>query len=135
MNEYPRNFWVLIGALFIDRVGGALIFPFLSLYITSKFNVGMTEVGAIFAVHSISSFVGNMVGGALTDKFGRRLMLIVGLIFSAGVSLGMGFVEDWELFYLLAFLTGFVSNFGGPAVQAMLADILPVEQRPDGFFL
>ena len=89
VDEYPRNFWVLIGALFIDRVGGALIFPFLSLYITSKFNVGMTEVGAIFAVHSISSFVGNMVGGALTDKFGRRLMLIVGLIFSAGVSLGL----------------------------------------------
>ena len=95
----------------------------------------MTEVGAIFAVHSLSSFVGNMVGGALTDKFGRRSMLIVGLIFSAGVSLGMGFVEEWELFYLLAFLTGFVSNFGGPAVQAMLADILPVKQRPDGFGL
>jgi len=133
VNEYPRKFWVLIGALFIDRVGGALIFPFLSLYITGKFNVGMTEVGTIFAVHSLSSFVGNMVGGALTDKFGRRSMLIVGLIFSAGISLGMGFIEEWELFYLLAFLTGFVSNFSGPAVQAMLADILPVEQRPDGF--
>jgi len=133
--EYPRNFWVLIGALFIDRVGGALIFPFLSLYITSKFNVGLTQVGAIFAVHSISSFVGNMVGGALVDKYGRRSMLIIGLVFSAGASLGMGFVEDWEMFYLLAFLTGFISNFGGPAVQAMLADILPVEKRPDGFGL
>lgn len=135
VNEYPRNFWILIGALFIDRVGGALIFPFLSLYITSKFNVGMTEVGTIFAVHSISSFVGNMMGGALTDKFGRRSMLIIGLILSAGVSLGMGFIEDWEIFYLLAFFTGFVSNFSSPAVQAMLTDILPVEQRPDGFGL
>jgi MFS family permease len=86
----------------------------------------MTEVGVLFAVHSISSFVGNMVGGSLADKFGRRSMLIIGLIFCAGGSLGMGFIEDWELFYLLAFFTGFVSNFGGPAVQAMLADILPV---------
>lgn len=133
IKEYPRNFWILIGALFIDRVGGALIFPFLSLYITSKFNVGMTEVGAIFAVHSISAFFGNIAGGVLTDKFGRRLMLIVGLVLSALVSLGMGFVEDWEMFYLLAFLTGSVSSIGGPAVQAMLADILPVKQRPDGF--
>jgi len=135
MNEYPRIFWVLIGALFIDRVGGALIFPFLSLYITNKFDVGLTQVGAIFAVHSLSSFVGSMVGGALADKYGRRSMLIIGLVFSAIASLGMGFVEDWELFYLLAFLTGFISNFGGPAVQAMLADILPVEKRPDGFGL
>lgn len=135
MGEYPRHFWVLIGALFIDRVGGALIFPFLSLYITNKFNVGMTEVGGIFAIHSISSFFGNIVGGALADKFGRRSMLIIGLIFSALISLGMGFIEDWDLFYLLAFLTGFVSNFSEPAVQAMLADILPVNQRPDGFGL
>jgi len=52
INEFPRNFWILIGALFIDGVGGALMFPFLSLYITSKFNVGMTEVSAIFAVYS-----------------------------------------------------------------------------------
>lgn len=135
MGEYPRHFWMLIGALFIDRVGGALIFPFLSLYITNKFNVGMTEVGGIFAIHSISSFFGNIVGGALADKFGRRSMLIIGLIFSALISLGMGFIEDWDLFYLLAFLTGFVSNFSEPAVQAMLADILPVNQRPDGFGL
>jgi MFS family permease len=132
-NKYPRHFWVLIGALFIDRVGGALIFPFLALYITSKFNVGMTQVGGIFAIHSISSFFGNMVGGALADKFGRRSILIIGLVFSALISLGMGFIEDWDLFYALAFLTGFVSNFGGPAVQAMLADILPADQRPDGF--
>jgi MFS family permease len=132
-NKYPRHFWVLIGALFIDRVGGALIFPFLALYITSKFNVGMTQVGGIFAIHSISSFFGNMVGGALADKFGRRSILIIGLVFSALISLGMGFIEDWDLFYALAFLTGFVSNFGGPAVQAMLADILPADRRPDGF--
>jgi MFS family permease len=133
LGEYPRHFWVLIGALFIDRVGGALIFPFLSLYITNKFSVGMTEVGGIFAIHSISSFFGNLVGGALADKIGRRSMLIIGLIFSALISLGMGFIEDWELFYLLAFLTGFISNFSGPAVQAMLADILPVKKRLDGF--
>jgi MFS family permease len=131
--EYPRHFWILIGSLFIDRLGGALIFPFLALYITKKFDVGMTQVGSIFAIHSLSSFFGNMVGGALADKFGRRSMLIIGLVFSALISLGMGFIEDWELFYLLAFLTGFVSNFGGPAVQAMLADILPVDKRPDGF--
>ena len=122
LNEYPRTFWILISALFIDRVGGALIFPFLSLYITSKFNVGLAEVGALFAVNSLSSLFGNMVGGALADKFGRKTMLIIGLVFSALVSLGMGFINDWEMFYLLAFLTGFVSEFGGPAAQAMLTD-------------
>lgn len=132
-HDYPKNFWILIGALFIDRVGGALIFPFLALYITSKFNVGMTEVGIIFAIHSGAAFLGNIVGGAFADKFGRKKMLLIGLIFSAATSLLMGFVKEWEVFYGLAFVTGLLSNFGGPAVQAMLADILPAEKRPDGF--
>jgi hypothetical protein len=30
--DYPRDFWILIGTIFIDRVGGALVFPILSLF-------------------------------------------------------------------------------------------------------
>ena len=55
-NEYPRIFWVVIAITFIDRIGGALLFPFFALYITSKFSVGMTDVGVIFAAFSVSSF-------------------------------------------------------------------------------
>ncbi|PKO13843.1 MAG: hypothetical protein CVU39_16680 [Chloroflexi bacterium HGW-Chloroflexi-10] len=71
-NEFPKNFWVLIGSFFIDRVGGALIFPFLALYITSHFQVGMTQVGVIFALFAVSSLGGNLLGGNLTDRFGRK---------------------------------------------------------------
>jgi MFS family permease len=60
-------------------------------------------------------------------------MLIIGLIISAAVSLGMGFVHQWEIFYLLAFLTGFVSNIGEPAAHAMMADILPQDKRTEGY--
>jgi MFS family permease len=131
--DYPKNFWILVGALFIDRVGGALIYPFLALYITGKFNVGMTEVGIIFAIHSGGAFFGNMAGGAFADKFGRKTMLVIGLVFSASITILMGLINEWELFYGLAFVTGLLSEFGGPAVQAMIADILPLEKRTDGF--
>ena len=131
--EYPRKFWVLIGVYFIDRVGGSLIYPFLSLYITGKFGVGMTQVGVMLAIHSVSAFIGNLLGGALTDRFGRKSMLIVGLVSSASVSLSMGLVQDWTIFYLLVSLTGFLSHIGDPAASAMMADILPIEKRTDGY--
>jgi len=131
--EYPSKFWVLICVYFIDRVGGALIYPFLSLYITSKFGVGMTQVGVMLAIHSVSAFIGNLLGGALADRFGRKSMLIMGLISSASVSLSMGLVQDWKIFYLLVSLTGFLSHIGDPAASAMMADILPVEKRTDGY--
>ena len=91
--EYRRSFWILVGATFIDRLGGSLLFPFFALYITQKFNVGMTEVGVLFGLFSISSIVGSFIGGALTDRIGRRTMLIFGLLASSFSTLLMGFVE------------------------------------------
>ncbi len=131
--EYRRSFWVLVGATFIDRLGGSLLFPFFALYITKKFNVGMTEVGVLFALFSLSSFVGSFLGGALTDRIGRRTMLIFGLLASSFSTLLMGFVESLQVFYVLALLSGIFTDVAGPAHQAMVADLVPEEKRAEGY--
>jgi len=131
--RYPSHFWTLILAMFIDHLGGSLVFPFLALYITKKFEVGFSTVGIIFALHSSAAFFGNILGGALTDKLGRKSMLIFGLIASAVSVLLMGLIDQLQVYYILALVTGLVSNIGGPAVQAMLTDILPEKNRTEGF--
>ena len=133
--EYPRQFWILILGVFIDRLGGALMFPFLTLYITQKFSVGMTEVGLIFGLVSLSSIVGSVLGGALTDRFGRKGMVIFGLLISAFINLMVGLVNAIELIYVGALFIGLFGNAGGPAQQAMVADLLPEEKRAQGFGL
>ena len=133
--SFPRTFRVLIAGTFIDRVGGALIYPFLSLYVAQRFDVGMTEVGLLFGIWSVSSLVGSMIGGALSDKFGRKVIMIFGLIFSALSALLMGFVNNMHTFYLLAAFAGVFSDIGGPAQQAMVADLLEGEQRAEGYGL
>lgn len=104
-NEYPRTFWTLTGTVFIDSLGGALLFPFFALYVTQKFRVGMTEVGVLFAILSGSRIIGSFLSGALTDKIGRRSLMIYGLIFSAGSSLSMAFIENMPIFYTAVFLS------------------------------
>jgi len=131
--EYRRSFWILVGATFIDRLGGSLLFPFFALYITKKFNVGMTEVGVLFALFSLSSFVGSFLGGALTDRVGRRAMLVFGLLASSFSTLLMGFVESLEVFYVLALLSGIFTDVAGPAHEAMVADLVPEEKRAEGY--
>jgi len=130
--EYPRDFWVLAGSMFIDRIGTAFVFPFLALFITNRFNVGMTLVGKTLAIYFGGAFLGNMIGGAFADKFGRKAVLITGLVLSAVSSLAMGLVTKWDLFIKLVLVAGFCSELGAPAVQAMIADILPIEKRTDG---
>jgi MFS family permease len=132
-HEYPRAFWTLVGVTFIDRLGGALLFPFFALYITKKFNVGMTEVGVLFALFSLSSFIGSMLGGALTDRLGRKGMLIFSLISTSVSSVLMGLVGSLQAFYVLALLVGIFTDTGGPAHQAMVADLLPEKKRAQGY--
>lgn len=131
--EYPSQFWTLIGASFIDALGGALLFPFFTLYITAKFNIGMTQVGMIFGLLSVASIVGNTVGGGLTDKIGRKGMVIFGLLASAFSVVAMGLVESILLFVGITIFVGLFANAGGPARQAMIADLLPEEKRAQGF--
>ena len=67
-NEYPRAFWVYNIIIFIDRLGGFMLYPFFALYLTQKYDIGMSTVGIIFAIFSVSGFVGSALGGALTDR-------------------------------------------------------------------
>ncbi len=132
-HEFPHQFWILVLGTFIDRLGGALLFPFFTLYLTRKFEIGMTMVGVIFGSFAISSFIGSMIGGALTDRIGRKSMLLFGLVMSALSSLLMGVVDALALFFLVTLLVGILSETGGPAQQALVADLLPEKQRAQGF--
>ncbi|MEJ2599127.1 MAG: MFS transporter [Anaerolineales bacterium] len=131
--EYPSQFWVLVLGVFIDRLGGALLFPFLTLYLTQHFAIGMTQVGVIFGIYSISSVTGSMIGGALTDRLGRKVMLLFGLVMSALSSLLMGFINQLVFLYVVILVVGVLSEVGGPASQALVADLLPDEKRAQGF--
>jgi len=132
-HEYPRKFWLVVGVSFIDNIGGTMLFPFFSLYITWKFDVGMTQAGVILGIFSVFGMLGGMIGGALTDKFGRRKIILFGLIFSAFSTLLLGFVNDLAVLYPMAVVVGLLSSIAFPAHQAMLADLLPERQRAEGF--
>jgi sugar phosphate permease len=60
-------------------------------------------------------------------------MLIFGLVASASASLVMGVVDSLDLFFATAMFVGLLADVGGPAQQAMVADLLPENQRAQGF--
>lgn len=132
-NEFPSLFWVVVVTLFIDSIGSTLLFPFFALYITEKFGVGMTQAGILIGMSSLFGILGSMIGGALTDRFGRRKLILFGLVFSALSSLSLGLASGVNLLYLLVIFVGLLSRLAAPAQDAMLADILPESKRQEGF--
>ena len=131
--EFPRLFWIIVLTLFIDSIGSTLLFPFFALYITQKFGVGMTQAGILLGMSSLFGLIGSMVGGALTDTFARRRLILFGLVFSALSSLLFGFAADVRTLYILVVVVGLLSRISIPAQDAMMADILPEAKRPEAF--
>ena len=132
-NEYPRAFWIYNIIIFIDRLGGFMLYPFFALYLTQKFNIGMSTVGIVFAVFSVSGFVGSALGGALTDRMGRKGVIIFSLILSSLSALGMGFSPTLAAFIAVSVIVGTLANIGGPAHEAIVADLLPPQKRAEGY--
>jgi MFS family permease len=132
-HEFPNRFWIVVGVHFIDKIGATLAFPFFALYITGRFNVGMTEAGILLGLLSLAGILGSVVGGGLTDRLGRRKLILFGLVASAVSALTFGAVNEFAWLFPVAALVGLFSEVGGPAHAAMIADILPKEQRQEGF--
>ena len=132
-HEFPPRFWIVVGVHFIDKIGGTLAFPFFALYITGKFSVGMTEAGILLGLLSLAGILGSVIGGGLTDRLGRRKLILFGLVASALSALTFGSVNRFAWLFPAAALVGLFSEVGGPAHAAMIADILPKEQRQEGF--
>jgi MFS family permease len=132
-NEYPRAFWIYNVIVFIDRLGGFMLYPFFALYLTQKFDIGMSTVGILFAIFSISGMVGSALGGALADRMGRKVVIIFSLVLSSLSALGMGFAPTIGIFIAVVAIVGTLSSIGHPAHEAVVADLLPPEKRAEGY--
>lgn len=132
-NEYPSAFWVYNLIVFIDRLGGFMLYPFFALYLTQKFDIGMSTVGILFAIFSVTGMAGSALGGALTDRMGRRTVIIASLILSSLSALGMGFAPSMSIFIIVVVVVGTLSSIGHPAHEAVVADLLPPEKRAEGY--
>lgn len=93
----------------------------------------MTQAGLVLGAFSIFGLLGGVLGGALTDRIGRKKLILFGLIFSAVSTLTLGLVNTFELLFPLAAVIGIFADVAGPAHAAMIADILPEHQRQEGF--
>lgn len=132
-NEYPSQYWVLVVSGFVDRLGGTMLYPFFSIYIAQQFDVGLTAIGYVFLISGIAGTVGSFFGGPITDRFGRKRSILIGLMVSASASIGIGLSPTLPIMIIVMIFAGFFGEIGGPAQQAMIADLIPEEQRAEAF--
>ena len=128
----PPTFWFLWVGTLINRLGG-FVYPFLILYLTQVRGMPATEAAQIVALFGAGSFVASGVGGVLADRIGRRLTLLIALFGGGTVMLALGLVEHPAAIAACTFLLALVQDMYRPAVNAIIADLVPPAERARAF--
>lgn len=116
---------------FLWLLGVALIWPILPF---QALGLGATPlvVGLLFATDTAVAMVAAPLFGRLSDRLGRRPMIIAGLVIGAGGYVILAFATSLPELFLSRILGG-LSLASIPALQAALADCTSRERRIDGF--
>ncbi|MDX3379090.1 MDR family MFS transporter [Streptomyces cyaneofuscatus] len=130
----PREFWWLWLSTLVNRLGG-FVATFMALYLTLDRGYSASYAGLVAALHGLGGVISSLGAGVMTDRLGRRpTMLIAQLSMAVSVAV-LGFMEHPGAIAAVAFFVGMASNASRPAVQAMMADIVPPKDRVRAFSL
>ncbi len=123
---------VIFITVFIDLVGFGIVIPVLPFYVEgTKFNATPRAVGLLVASYSIMQLIFTPVLGRLSDKHGRRPVLLVSLL---GTSLGfliLGFATTLWMLFLGRIIDG-ITGGNISTAQAYIADVTTPENRAKG---
>ena len=130
----PRPFWVLWSGTLINRIG-YMVEPFLAYYLTGVRGLSLATTGAIIAVSGAGSVVSQLVSGSLSDRFGRRAMLTLGMLANAAALIGLGYSRGLVPIVAATLLFGLTIDMYRPASSALVADLVPPAERPRAYGL
>lgn len=159
---YPRALWLLIGCFFFNRIGASVIWPFITLYIreqtsaplgtlgfvakqsvfglqtgSSALNIplALSTITTLLSLQALSSVIGTSLISTLMDQFGRKRIMIVGLV---GFSVLLVFMSQATSFWqwvIIVPLYGVLQPIFYIGVYAMIADMVTPEERTSAFAL
>lgn len=117
----------LIAVIFINMLGFGIIVPLLPFYAKS-FNAQPWQIGLIFGAYSVGAFFGEPFWGRLSDRYGRKPLLISTIMGNCLCYLALAFAPNiWVAFFIR--LVGGLAAGNGAVVQGYIADVTPPEKR------
>jgi DHA1 family tetracycline resistance protein-like MFS transporter len=124
---------LILFTVFLDLLGIGLIFPIGPFYATA-FGASAFDVGLLFTLFSVAQFLTIPILGALSDRYGRRPVLLIGIAGEVAGYLLFGTASSLTMLYLSRLVAGASSGNIG-AAQAYIADISTPRERTHSFGL
>ncbi|KTR59099.1 permease [Exiguobacterium indicum] len=128
--EIPKPIKVRLITSFFNRAVSFSIMPFMALLFVQAFNEVIA--GAFLIAMVFVSFITNLLGGYLADRFSRKRLLVTTSALTAltFITMTISLTLDWMLLFMIIYAVFSVtSNLGRPAMSAIIIDATTKENR------
>jgi multidrug resistance protein len=117
--------------VFIDLLGFGILIPILPAFAKKELLVDEAAIGIAIASYSFIQFLFNPIAGRLSDKYGRRPVIIISLLINASGYMVFAYTTN----YLMLVAARIIAGIGGSSIgaaQAYIADVTTKENRAKG---
>lgn len=128
-----RSLITIFLVVFIDLLGFGLILPLLP-YIAERFEASPLQIGLLTAVYSFFQLIASPILGRLSDRYGRKKLLIISQLGSAFGYLLLGLAGNLPLLFLSRIIDG-ITGGNISIAQAYIADVTTKKNRAQGMGL
>jgi MFS family permease len=128
----PKTSLVLLAAtLVIVMIGFGIAIPLMPYYIT-HFDASGTSLGLMMALYSLMQFIFAPMWGRVSDRVGRKPVLLIGIAGFAFSFIAQGLSQNLFQFIAIRTLAGAISSATLPTAMAFIADTTTPEDRSAG---
>ncbi|MDJ0698124.1 MFS transporter [Mastigocoleus sp. MO_188.B34] len=129
--DLPTTYWIVALIGFINSVSFTIVFPLLYPY-AKQFELSDFQASLLLTAFSVSQFIGTPILGRLSDRLGRKPLLIISLLGTVAANIIAAVTPFAWLLFAARILDGFTGGNNSIA-SAVISDITNAEQRTKAF--
>ncbi len=126
-----RNVYILAFTLLVVMLGFGVVIPIFPFYI-ENLGAGGTELGLLAASYAVMRLIFGPVWGALSDRVGRKPILMVGVLGYGITMFWFGLATRLWVLFVARILSGILSSATSPTTMAYIGDSTPETERGHG---
>ena len=135
LQSYPRQFRLMFFGMLISTVGSSMIWPFLMIYVKERLDLPLSTVTGLTSINAATGLLAAFLAGPITDRFGRKWVMVFALFANGLVYVFQSQADSLSAFAVLMAISGIFNPLYRVASDAMLADLIPADQRPEAYAL
>jgi len=131
MQQNRRNLAILFFTMVVVMMGFGMIIPILPFYII-EFGAGGSAMGVLMATYAIMQFIFSPIWGGVSDRIGRKPVLMIGVLGNAIAQILFGFSTELWMLIAARILAGILSSATLPTAMAYIGDSTSEKNRGGG---